>query len=53
MAPVTDNPPQTDFTGWAGGPGADGRKGWLPDAWCMAEVRTAGWLRDASPALAR
>jgi hypothetical protein len=46
VVPVTDNPPETDFLGWTWCRGADGREGWVPDAWCVVE--SGGWrlLRD-------
>ncbi|MCU0882478.1 MAG: hypothetical protein MUF14_07410 [Hyphomonadaceae bacterium] len=41
VVPKTDNPPETDFMGWTWCRAADGREGWVPDAWC--EVETGGW----------
>lgn len=44
--PVTGTAPETDIMGWTWCRAADGREGWVPDAWCIVEG--SGWrlLRD-------
>lgn len=46
VQPVTDGAPTTDIMGWSYCRGADGREGWVPDAWCVMDA--AGWrlVRD-------
>jgi hypothetical protein len=46
VQPVTEGAPVTDIPGWTWCRGPDGREGWVPDGWCVAEDGGLRLTRD-------